>query len=101
MTNNAISNNAPHKKAKPTAKGRVFQKGRSSLTSYAIFNATIMAAKSPDAAHSVPRIPTERNAPLFGEMMSAKTRRTSPIASAGKKPAIKAKAWLNRSGTGK
>jgi hypothetical protein len=66
-----------------------------------MFSASIIAAKPPDAAQSVPRIPRERNVPLFGEMTSAKTLCTSPIASAGRKRASKAKAWLNRSGTGK
>src|SRR6266852_3160223 len=101
ITDSATNSRVPVRKAKPTAKGRVFQNGRSSLTSYAMFSASIVAAKAPDAAQSVPRIPRERNIPLLGETTSAKTLQTSPISSAGRKRASKLKAWLNRSGTGK
>ncbi len=78
-------------KASARAKGRVFQNGRSSSTSYATFNASIAAEKPPEAAQSVPNIPKERKVPRFGEITSARTLRTRPIVSGGRKRAIIAK----------
>src|SRR5580692_1733087 len=101
ITDSATSIRAPVTSAKPTAKGRVFQNGRSSSTSYAIFKASIVAANPPDAVQSVPKIPKERNVPLLGVITSDKTLRTSPMLSGGKNRAIILIAWSNRLGTGK
>src|SRR5215468_10434751 len=101
ITDSATSIRAPVRRAKTTAKGRVFQNGRSSLTSYAIFKASIVAAKPPDDAQSVPRMPKDRNVPRLGVITSDKTLRTSPMLSGGRSLAIMFNAWLKRSGSGK
>src|SRR6266436_2419728 len=88
-------------KAKPTANGRVFQKGRSSSTSYAISKASMAAENPPDAVQSVPRMPKERNVPLLGVITSDKTLRTNPMLSGGKNRAIILSAWSKRLGTGR
>src|SRR5580704_1445911 len=101
ITDSATSIRAPVTKAKPIAKGRVFQNGLSSCTSYAIFKASIAAENPPEAAQSVPKIPKERNVPRLGVITSDKTLRTSPMLSGGKNRAIMPSAWLKRSGNGR
>src|SRR5437660_1235898 len=49
-----------------------------------MFNASIAAENPPDAAHRLPKIPKERNVPLFGVTTSARTLRTRLMLSVGK-----------------
>src|SRR5579862_2193134 len=57
-----ISRN-PIRNVSPIARGRVFQNGRFSCTSYATFKASIMLENPPDAAQIVPMIPNESKRP--------------------------------------
>jgi hypothetical protein len=59
------------------------------------------AANPPDAVHSVPKIPNERNVPRLGVITSDKTLRTRPMLSGGKNCVIIVRAWSKRLGTGK
>src|SRR5215472_4485134 len=101
ITDNATTISTPITIARPTAKGRVFQNGRSSFTQYAIFKASMAAENPPDDAQRVPRTPRERNVPRFGVITSDNTPRTIPILSGGRTCAIMLSAWLKRSGSGK